>query len=77
MINDFNNGTVGWTDWNIVLDENGGPNHVGNFCFSPLYGDIIRGRINLSSLLLFHWSFLKIYSKKELKGLTVLQVGVI
>ena len=21
MINDFNNGTVGWTDWNILLDE--------------------------------------------------------
>jgi glucosylceramidase len=31
MINDFNNGTVGWTDWNILLDQNGGPNHVGNF----------------------------------------------
>jgi len=31
MINDFNNGTVAWTDWNILLDENGGPNHVGNF----------------------------------------------
>ena len=27
MINDFNNGTVGWTDWNILLDQNGGPNH--------------------------------------------------
>ena len=29
MINDFNNGTVAWTDWNILLDHNGGPNHVG------------------------------------------------
>jgi glucosylceramidase len=37
MINDFNNGTVGWTDWNILLDETGGPNHVGNFCFSPIH----------------------------------------
>lgn len=25
MINDFNNGTVGWTDWNILLDETGRP----------------------------------------------------
>jgi glucosylceramidase len=33
MIQDFNNGTVGWTDWNVLLDQNGGPNHVGNFCF--------------------------------------------
>ena len=28
MINDFNSGTVGWTDWNILLNQNGGPNHV-------------------------------------------------
>jgi O-glycosyl hydrolase len=39
MINDFNNGTVGWTDWNILLDEKGGPNHVGNFCFAPIHAD--------------------------------------
>jgi len=37
MIHDFNNGTVGWTDWNIVLDEKGGPNHAGNFCFAPVH----------------------------------------
>jgi len=39
MINDFNNGTVGWTDWNVLLDETGGPNHVQNFCFAPIHGD--------------------------------------
>lgn len=39
MIHDFNNGTVAWTDWNILLDEKGGPNHVGNFCFAPIHGD--------------------------------------
>jgi glucosylceramidase len=39
MINDFNNGTVGWTDWNILLDQNGGPNHVSNFCFAPVHFD--------------------------------------
>jgi len=37
MINDFNNGTAGWTDWNILLDEQGGPNHVKNFCFAPVH----------------------------------------
>lgn len=37
MIHDFNNGTVAWTDWNILLDENGGPNHAGNFCFAPVH----------------------------------------
>jgi glucosylceramidase len=39
MIHDFNNGTVGWTDWNILLDQNGGPNHVGNYCFAPIHAD--------------------------------------
>ena len=37
MINDFNNGSVGWTDWNVLLDEKGGPNHVNNFCFAPIH----------------------------------------
>lgn len=45
IINDFNNGTVGWTDWNILLDENGGPNHVGNFCFAPIHADTKAGEL--------------------------------
>jgi len=45
MINDFNAGTVGWTDWNILLDETGGPNHVGNFCFAPIHGDTSTGEL--------------------------------
>jgi glucosylceramidase len=45
MINDFNAGTVGWTDWNILLDEKGGPNHVGNFCFSPVHADTRNGSL--------------------------------
>lgn len=39
MINDFKSGTVGWTDWNILLNEKGGPNHVQNFCFAPIHAD--------------------------------------
>jgi len=45
MINDFNNGTVGWTDWNILLDQQGGPNHVGNFCFAPVHAHTETGEI--------------------------------
>lgn len=45
IINDFNNGTVGWTDWNILLDQNGGPNHVGNYCFAPIHGDTDSGNL--------------------------------
>jgi len=45
MIHDFNNSTVAWTDWNILLDEKGGPNHVGNFCFAPIHVDTKSGEI--------------------------------
>ncbi len=45
MVNDFNCGTVAWTDWNVLLDENGGPNHVGNFCFAPIHADTRTGKL--------------------------------
>jgi glucosylceramidase len=45
MINDFNSGATGWTDWNILLDEHGGPNHVGNFCFAPVHADTRTGQL--------------------------------
>ncbi len=45
MINDFNNGMVGFTDWNILLDETGGPNHVQNFCFAPVHADTRTGQL--------------------------------
>jgi len=45
MIHDFNNGAAGWIDWNILLDETGGPNHVNNFCYAPLIGDTRTGEL--------------------------------
>lgn len=45
MVNDFNNGTCAWTDWNILLDETGGPNHVGNFCFAPVHANTKTGEL--------------------------------
>jgi glucosylceramidase len=49
MIADFNNGTEGWTDWNILLDETGGPNHKGNFCFAPIHGDTRTGALHYTN----------------------------
>lgn len=49
MINDFNAGTVGWTDWNVLLDEIGGPNHVKNFCFAPVHGDTKTGQVHYTN----------------------------
>ncbi len=39
MINDLNNGSEGYIDWNLSLNLKGGPNHVGNFCEAPLMID--------------------------------------
>jgi len=46
MISDFNNGATAWTDWNILLDETGGPNHVKNFCFAPIHADTRNGSLH-------------------------------
>jgi glucosylceramidase len=45
LINDLNRWTVGWIDWNLLLDERGGPNHVGNFCSAPILADRDRGEL--------------------------------
>jgi glucosylceramidase len=39
MIGDFHNWVCNFLDWNIVLDQRGGPNHVGNFCDAPVIVD--------------------------------------
>ena len=39
MIQDLNHWTVGWIDWNLLLDTRGGPNHVGNFCSAAVLAD--------------------------------------
>jgi glucosylceramidase len=49
MINDLNRWTVGWVDWNLVLDETGGPNHVGNFCSAPIIADTRKDELLFQS----------------------------
>jgi glucosylceramidase len=45
MIADLNRWTVGWVDWNLLLDDAGGPNHVGNFCSAPIMASPSTGEI--------------------------------
>lgn len=40
MLGDLRAGTNGFMDWNLLLDEKGGPNHVNNFCAAPIMCDI-------------------------------------
>lgn len=39
ILGDLESGSVGWTDWNILLDREGGPNHVGNYCDAAIIAD--------------------------------------
>jgi glucosylceramidase len=59
MINDFNNGTAAWTDWNVLLDETGGPNHVSNFCFAPVHADTRTGELHYLSSFYYIGHFSK------------------
>lgn len=36
IIGNFKAGMNGFIDWNLILDEKGGPNHVNNFCDAPI-----------------------------------------
>ena len=59
MINDFNAGTVGLTDWNILLDDTGGPNHVGNFCLAPVHANLGQGTLLFTSAYYYIGHFAK------------------
>ena len=45
MIGNFNNYCNIFCDWNLVLDEKGGPNHVGNFCDAPIMVDTKNDKV--------------------------------
>ncbi|HMR85694.1 MAG TPA: glycoside hydrolase family 30 beta sandwich domain-containing protein, partial [Niabella sp.] len=73
MINDFNNGMVGFTDWNILLDETGGPNHVQNFCFAPVHADTKTGKLIYTNAYYYvgHFSkFIKPRAKRIIASAT-------
>jgi glucosylceramidase len=64
IIGDFSNWCEAFLDWNITLDEIGGPNHVGNYCDAPILSDTLRDE------LIFNSSYYHIghFSKHVKKG---------
>lgn len=58
VINDLNHWAVGWIDWNLMLDIEGGPNHVQNYCSAPIIGDYENDQLlyNVSYYYLGHFS---------------------
>lgn len=53
MIGDFLGGANAFIDWNIYLDEKGGPNHVNNFCDAPVMCDAKTGTIDVKNSYYF------------------------
>jgi glucosylceramidase len=49
IIGDLNNWNEGFLDWNLVLDETGGPNHVGNLCDAPIIADTTTNTLHYNS----------------------------
>lgn len=58
IIGNLKAGMHGYLDWNILLDEKGGPNHVGNFCDAPIMCNPQTGEIDkkLSYSYIGHFS---------------------
>ncbi len=58
IIGNLNAGMTGFIDWNIFLDEKGGPNHVGNYCDAPVMVDTGTGdlMVKLSYDYIGHFS---------------------
>ncbi|MGM9973681.1 MAG: glycoside hydrolase family 30 beta sandwich domain-containing protein [Clostridiaceae bacterium] len=71
MLGNLNGGINGFYDWNLLLDEQGGPNHVGNYCAAPILYDRKKDTLDkkLSYYYIGHFSK---YIKKGAKriGLT-------
>jgi len=59
IIGDLNNWTIGWVDWNMVLDERGGPNHVDNLCDAPVIADTTRNDLYYQSSFYYMGHFSK------------------
>ncbi|MFT4143552.1 MAG: glycoside hydrolase family 30 beta sandwich domain-containing protein [Mobilitalea sp.] len=58
MMGNFNAGMQAFIDWNLLLDEMGGPNHVGNYCAAPIMSNESKNEIikNLSYYYIGHFS---------------------
>lgn len=45
IIGDLNHGMCAFYDWNLLLDEKGGPNHAGNYCHAPFLYNTETGEL--------------------------------
>lgn len=57
MIGNLNHGMSAFYDWNILLDGEGGPNHVGNFCDAPYLFHEDTKVLEERRILRYYWHF--------------------
>lgn len=57
MMGNLNEGMNTFLDWNLILNEEGGPNHVGNFCDAPYLFDRDSKELKESNILGYLWHF--------------------
>lgn len=57
MIGNFNAGMNTFIDWNIALDESGGPNHAKNYCDAPILCNTRAGTFEKRLSYYYIWHF--------------------
>lgn len=57
LVGNLKSGLTRFIDWNLILDEIGGPNHVGNFCDAPYLYDTKKGELEERTTLAYLWHF--------------------
>ena len=70
MIGNFNAGMNGYIDWNLLLDDKGGPNHVNNFCAAPMMCNPVEQTLE-KRLSYYYIGQLSRYVKKGAKRMAV------
>lgn len=50
IIGSMNSWVEAWVDWNMLLDPNGGPNHVSNWCVAPVLADTAKQELYYTPL---------------------------
>lgn len=66
IIGNFNNYCNSFCDWNLLLNQEGGPNHVGNLCDAPIMADTETDTIHIHDSYYYIGHFSK-YIKKGAK----------
>lgn len=57
LCGDLSHGVTAFYDWNLLLDEKGGPNHVGNYCDAPFLYNTEKQELMPRMIQRYFWHF--------------------